>query len=123
MHVRVMKLYESLRQERSGCQSAIYMKRKTEKTSKADVLTKKPVFYIFLLDNPCDLLYSDNQHKDRCDDGEKVPRLSFRELPDGARQYGAAECHWPLSIQTEAPAGLGANGFPHRYQRGGIRSF
>lgn len=57
------------------------------------------------------------------DDREKVSLGCFRELPGAARQCGKRRRHWPLSSSAEPAHGrLGGNGFPHRYQRGGIHA-
>lgn len=67
----------------------------------------------------CILRY--NSKLNRYDDREKVLPGRFRELPAAARQCEEDGRHWPSSISAET-AGLGGNGFPHRYQRGGIRA-
>lgn len=67
----------------------------------------------------CILMF--NSKMNRYDDREKVFSGRFRELPGGARQCGEDRRHWPSSISAET-GGLGGNGFPHRYQRGGIRT-
>lgn len=71
--------------------------------------------------------------------GRKHPLNACREPPFAVRRCGGGARHWPLSIPAErSPKGkplsrrmgtrfsqlwerpLGGNGFPHRYQRGGI---